>query len=80
MPRVLKSAARPGEYFTYDAVSDVVIYYKPCGPLPIGKYIKGLIEEEIIRIDGVNYKRNTSMGKSNDWWDSIYAKKIHSIE
>lgn len=49
------SASWPGEYFDFDEVGRLSTYYKSCGPMPVGDYIRGLANGEIHIINGVRY-------------------------
>lgn len=33
-----------------------IAYWVPCGPLPVGEFIKGMVTGEIKRIRGINHK------------------------
>lgn len=56
-----KSTSYKGEFFSREIMvngrlSEYIIYFIPCGALPIGEYIQGTLSGEIRRVDGVNYK------------------------
>lgn len=52
--KLTRSLSRDGEYYIINEDGSIT-FYKPCGPLSIGVYIRGSLKDQIIRVDGLNY-------------------------